>query len=107
MNEPILEGLLVNETFETQGLCSTCKNCETCMYIKTACRPVLQCEEFEPFESRPFVPLINEPLMNREQVIADMDENMDLKGLCVNCEKRYDCKFPKQPGGVWHCEEYE
>jgi len=29
-----------------------------------------------------------------------------LKGLCVNCENRFDCRLPKADGGVWHCEEY-
>jgi hypothetical protein len=26
--------------------------------------------------------------------------------LCLNCEVRESCKFPKAEGGVWHCEEY-
>jgi len=27
-------------------------------------------------------------------------------GLCVNCEDRETCVYPKPDGGVWHCEEY-
>ena len=28
-------------------------------------------------------------------------------GLCMNCEERKSCTFPKTHGGVWHCEEYK
>jgi len=27
-------------------------------------------------------------------------------GLCVNCEDRETCIYPKPEGGVWRCEEY-
>jgi hypothetical protein len=29
-----------------------------------------------------------------------------LRGLCVNCDRRYDCTYPKPPSGVWSCDEY-
>ena len=29
-----------------------------------------------------------------------------LRGLCVNCDLRRDCTYPKPPGGVWNCDEY-
>ena len=29
-----------------------------------------------------------------------------LRGLCVNCDRRYDCTYPKSPLGVWSCDEY-
>ena len=29
-----------------------------------------------------------------------------VKGICTNCEWVWDCKLPKAPAGVWHCEEY-
>ncbi|MCC7292099.1 MAG: hypothetical protein IT449_08580 [Phycisphaerales bacterium] len=28
-------------------------------------------------------------------------------GLCLTCEKRLTCTFPKPEGGVLHCEEFE
>ena len=28
------------------------------------------------------------------------------KGLCMNCDNRFDCLLPRPEGGVWHCEEY-
>jgi hypothetical protein len=27
-------------------------------------------------------------------------------GLCVNCEHRTTCRYPKPEGGLWHCEDY-
>lgn len=31
----------------------------------------------------------------------------DYRGLCQDCANRATCTFPRAPGGVWHCEEYE
>ena len=28
------------------------------------------------------------------------------KGLCVNCDNRDTCAFPRSEAGVWFCEEY-
>ena len=91
-----------------RGLCSTCMDCETCMFLRSADKPVLQCEEFKPFKSAPCraVPK-RKNLPDREQALAMMSEPSDLKGLCKNCDIRFECKFPKPPGGVWHCEEYQ
>jgi hypothetical protein len=30
----------------------------------------------------------------------------ELQGLCVNCDRRYDCTYPKPAGGVRSCDEY-
>jgi hypothetical protein len=29
-----------------------------------------------------------------------------LRGLCVSCDLRFGCTYPKPPGGVWNCDEY-
>lgn len=29
-----------------------------------------------------------------------------LRGLCVNCDLRRDCTYPKPLAGVWNCDEY-
>jgi hypothetical protein len=29
------------------------------------------------------------------------------RGLCINCDVRNTCTFPKPEGGVWFCEEYQ
>jgi hypothetical protein len=28
------------------------------------------------------------------------------QGLCVNCDRRFDCTYPKPAGGVRSCDEY-
>jgi hypothetical protein len=28
------------------------------------------------------------------------------KGLCVNCDRRFTCTFPRSESGVWSCDEY-
>jgi hypothetical protein len=88
------------------GLCATCRNAPTCMYLRNASEPILHCEEFEespldtgkqPMEAK--MSLVNFP--------EDPQEKPKYFGLCANCKHRETCKFPKPPGGVWHCEEYE
>ena len=37
---------------EYPGLCASCKNAAKCEYLKIAPKPVLQCAEFQGFESR-------------------------------------------------------
>jgi hypothetical protein len=34
------------------------------------------------------------------------NDEAELKGLCVTCDKRFDCLMSNQPGGVWYCEEF-
>jgi hypothetical protein len=29
-----------------------------------------------------------------------------LRGLCVNCDLRRDCTYPRPVSGVWNCDEY-
>ncbi len=31
----------------------------------------------------------------------------DYRGLCQDCAVRFTCNYPRAPGGVWHCAEYE
>lgn len=33
-------------------------------------------------------------------------DNERFKGLCMNCDNRFECLLPRPEGGVWHCEEY-
>jgi hypothetical protein len=84
------------------GLCSTCKYADECCFPKDPNRPVFFCEEFEIEQA----PVIQEthPDSSKEE-LSKTDEKF--KGLCVNCEHRYECTFPKSESGVWHCEEYE
>lgn len=86
-----------------RGLCSTCAKEPFCTLPRAPDRPVLQCEEMEVLEL---------PTSGTTTVFGTFRarptpaETSSLRGLCVNCERRADCTFPKPPEGVWRCEEY-
>ncbi len=89
------------------GLCSTCKDAPVCTFPGIPQTPVWQCEEFAGYEnpSGKSAPIDPENASgfspHREERNSDRH-----KGLCVICDGRETCMFPKPPGGVWHCEEY-
>ncbi len=37
---------------------------------------------------------------------GEKGETARFKGLCMNCDHRFECMLPRPEGGVWHCEEY-
>ena len=90
-----------------KGLCVNCVNAETCIYPRDLNLPILQCEEFDCYE----VP-VERTTVDRILAIASrrvstgVGESGEVKGLCVNCENRKTCTFPKPIAGVWRCEEY-
>ena len=87
------------------GICVTCRHGESCMYATDPKRPVLQCEEFECHESSaPAGAATREK--RRRNPSEDAAASAGLKGLCVNCDIRDHCDYPRPEGGVWHCEEY-
>ncbi|MCP4632936.1 MAG: hypothetical protein GY855_08410 [candidate division Zixibacteria bacterium] len=84
------------------GLCTTCNYASECLNALNSTEPVLFCEEFDDYVE----PAVKEkPKVNASPAPVTA-EPCDLKGLCVNCEERHVCKFPKPEEGVWHCEEY-
>ncbi|MGA2268823.1 MAG: hypothetical protein ABSH44_10170 [Bryobacteraceae bacterium] len=96
----------------TRGICSACKHDLVCIYPRDFDRPPLQCEEFE----LGFMPA--EIAAARQREIAELEalaraplpkpeDSREYLGLCVNCENREACIYPKPEGGVWRCEEYE
>ena len=90
------------------GLCATCRNASTCMYLKNSSKPILQCEEFEEFPSKPEKkPMEASMSMSKNNPGGNPGEKSKYFGLCSNCKHRETCTFPKPQGGVWHCEEYE
>jgi hypothetical protein len=94
------EARVAPERKEYQGLCTSCRNAAGCTYPRDSDRAVVQCEEFEGYE----------PLQRRapsQTSAAKPEDSGKYKGLCVNCENRQHCTFPKPEGGVLHCEEYE
>ena len=52
--------------------------------------------------------LTNIPLFREgaEDTIARKPSTGNLRGLCVNCDHRYECTFPRPVRGVWSCDEY-
>jgi hypothetical protein len=89
------------------GLCLSCRNALTCTFLKNPNEAVLQCDEFDGFES-----FLRRPKIFSHKSMMDLKSNpgkKDLggyKGLCSICEDRKACTYPKPEGGVWHCEEY-
>ena len=87
------------------GICSTCNHLEECTSKKNWRGPVFFCEEFDDY-------LPPKEILLSKKVEVDSDafrienEANEYSGLCVNCEHRKTCTFPKSEGGVWHCEEY-
>ena len=90
---------------EQQGICSTCNHLDGCSYRSRWKGPVMHCEEFDDW-----VPSVARVVSPRETEVAasNLGDKEDVSvGLCVNCEHRLTCTFPKPDGGVWHCEEWE
>ncbi len=92
------------------GLCLTCDHARSCTYPREPDRPVWQCEEFEGNQA-PLDTTAVESFLIKERAkaraVACNNGDGQLKGLCVNCENRKTCTFPKPEEGVWRCEEYE
>ena len=85
------------------GLCVNCIKLNECSYYRRNSKPVIFCEEYECAQE-----IINQAIAS-PQNDSEVEENMiagRVKGLCINCERRDTCSFPKPEGGVWHCEEY-
>lgn len=87
-------------TSEKQGLCLTCLYGADCVFQRGVHTAILQCEQFEAAESAPATHRTAEA----EFEPADVADGP--AGLCMNCDFRKTCTYPKPPGGVWRCEEY-
>lgn len=91
------------------GLCSSCVSELTCTYLRDPKHPILQCEEFGGIIRPPVktADLKNNLLPKvRRITLTPKNSFHPYKGLCVNCEDRVTCTYPKPEGGVWHCEEF-
>lgn len=85
---------------EFSSLCNTCDHFNACAYQDLE-NGVQQCELFEN-ESGPL-----KIVTTNNSKIESASPPVGVKGICVNCDRVWDCKLPKAPAGVWHCEEYE
>lgn len=82
------------------GLCGACESLSSCTLRSRVQAPVLQCDEFSggPLRARP-------PEFFRVEEASGAAWN-GVRGLCANCARFDACRFPRQEGGVWQCEEY-
>jgi len=101
-----------NISFNRQyhGLCSCCEFSLTCSYDRDPKNPVLQCEEFGGIirSSVKARDLKNNPISKiRKPTLTPKISFQQHQGLCLTCEVRTSCTYPKPEGGVWHCEEFK
>lgn len=86
------------------GLCTTCVDEPVCTFTRPVGRSVMFCEEFDgAVEVKPRLTLESMPPTERLAVV----DHGRVRGLCMTCERREACAFPKPEGGVFHCEEFE
>ena len=88
------------------GLCSTCVNEPTCTFPRSADRPVMTCDEFEGVVEAKQACTTEYPRPDEKERFA-MANREWFPGLCMTCEKRDTCTFPKPEGGVFSCDEFE
>lgn len=80
-----------------KGLCSNCEHLKDCGLVN-ATADTQFCEEYSYSRPEPILKVL-------DKVEPDVPEGHI--GLCVNCELRHTCSYPKPPGGIWFCGEYE
>lgn len=86
------------------GLCTTCVNESVCTFTRSADRPVLTCDEFEGVVEAKLPFAVEHPRFDERFAVANREW---FPGLCMTCEKRETCTFPKPEGGVFNCDEFE
>jgi hypothetical protein len=89
-----------------QGLCSTCVNAATCMYLKSRRHPVHQCEQFDDYTPPVSVRKANPTIANPGTAPTVPLQLNGLHGLCSTCDSWKTCVLCQSEGGVWHCDEY-
>jgi hypothetical protein len=92
-------------TIEYNGLCASCSSATDCTFKRSAERAIMHCDEFSGYE----IPglLITEAEITAKPRLSFSEPTPSiLSGLCVNCEERDGCTYPKSDGGVWRCEDY-
>jgi len=92
-------------TEEIRGLCPVCIYGCDCVLAMNAKHPALQCAQFEGYPS-----VSREPVKRKnphEARESNKRRKNSYRGLCSICDIAKTCLFPKPPGGVWQCEEYE
>lgn len=88
-------------SLELKGVCGVCALVDTCDRAKDLNAPLTTCDKLEPEPS-----LVSEVVNRFLEAVNPQLVSANHLGLCANCDNRADCTFPKNEGGVWHCEEY-
>jgi hypothetical protein len=91
-----------------RGICSSCVNAPSCMYVTARRGPIYQCEDhssYTPMEPR---------VLRRGRMVAGSRNpgnptarHSRRQGLCGSCDYAETCTLSHSEGGVWHCLEYE
>lgn len=85
---------------KSNNICTSCKNAESCIFLKNAKSPILHCEEFE---------LVPTQISQKQDKIEEIKEEIsstEYTGLCINCAHREECDVRHITSVIWHCEEY-
>jgi hypothetical protein len=88
---------------QSNGLCATCIHAAGCVLCADRDHLVFRCEEFDCASSTERKP---EDSDGGRASSENLESDQQWKGLCMNCENRFSCSFPKPEDGVWHCAEY-
>jgi hypothetical protein len=88
------------------GLCATCVHYDGCAYSeKRGESNVIFCEDFSDGQFPVTRTLeTRKPRVGRRPSASKKAKQH--KGLCRNCVHTEVCAYVRQPGSVWHCEEY-
>jgi len=90
-----------------RGLCLTCKKADTCNFPRDIDHPIMNCDEFDGYvlpkksKETPYKPGPRTVSSYKSKVINKYS------GLCVNCDNRKICSYPKSGKTIWCCEEYQ
>ncbi len=100
---------LLQKATGRHGLCAYCAAAPGCSFLRASGPPVLQCEEFETANGPEAIEYGADRRPRRDDEHPPSGEARPVwerTGLCGNCENFATCTFPKDEGGIWHCEEY-
>ena len=89
-----------------RGLCLTCKQADTCNFPRDVERPIMNCEEFDGYVLHKVSK--ETPYKTSSKMVSSCESNVFTKntGLCMNCDNRKGCTYPKSDKTILCCEEY-
>jgi len=98
--ESVIAHSLLSRSFNKTGLCAYCKRNTICT-MSNESGLVFDCSDYEDGDTyRSAVPLST---LTYE---FEVEEALELKGLCRTCHRQYNCALSSDPCGIWHCDDY-